>query len=136
MLSRRSRVALDTLIPSQSHPSLRAGIFDAGFDAFYADFEKTALFPMRLGFRAALFTAVWVSPLLIGRVPPLTLYSRDTRERALDAVAKSRFYVIRQMMMLLKAVCMFCYGADAGVRDAVAFPLQFDDPRAKKEPAR
>lgn len=131
MLSARQRVVLDTLLPSQADPALRFGVFDAGFDAFYADFERTALPALKFGFRAALFCAAWVAPLLIGKLPPITLYDRPTRERALAALAGSRFYLLRQMVLVLKAVVSFGYGADARVRDAVGFPLQHDDPRAR-----
>ena len=130
MLNNRERAVLDTLLPAQADPGLPYGIFDAGFDAFYADFEKTAIPSLKFGFRAALFCAAWVAPLLIGKSPPITLYDRPTRERALAALASSRFYLLRQMILVLKAVACFGYGADQKVRDAVGFPLQHDDPRS------
>ncbi len=131
MLSKRARVVLDTLLPSGENPTLQPGIFDAGFDAFYADFRINAIFSMRLGFAAALFLAIWVAPLLILRIPPITLYQRETRERMLEAMYHSRFYAIRQMFLLLKATVSFCYGANPAVRDAIGFPRQFDDKRNK-----
>jgi hypothetical protein len=74
---------------------LRHGIFDAGFDAFYADFQKNAIFSMRLGFTAALFLTIWIAPLLILRIPPISLYKRETRERILEAMYRSRLYAVR-----------------------------------------
>lgn len=128
-LSNRDRVVLDTLLPPMAHPGLPYGLFDAGFDSFYADFQATANLSLRFGFHAALFTAAWVAPLLIAKLPPISLHDRATRERALSALAGSRFYGLRQMVLVLKAVACFCYGADTAVRDAVGFPLQHDDPR-------
>lgn len=133
MLGNQARAVIDALIPSNANPTLKAGAFDAGFEAFYEDFTRTAILPMRLGFRAALLVAIWVSPLLIFRPPPFGRLSRDQRERALTALGRSRFYLMRQMLLLLKAITAFSYGADQGVRDALGFPLQFDDPRSKAE---
>ena len=130
MLSRRSREVLDTLLPGQTHPRLRRGLFEAGFEKFYIDFENSASPSLRWGFRAALFVATWVAPLLIGRLPPLTRLDRPARERALLALETSRVYLLRQMMLLLKTTVCFCYGADPDVRDAVGYPLQPDQPRA------
>ena len=43
MLSQADRIVLDTLLPSHANPLLPLGIFDAGFEAFWADLEQTAL---------------------------------------------------------------------------------------------
>jgi hypothetical protein len=131
VLSRRSRLVLDTLLPAQAHPTLGAGVLDAGFDDFWSDFERTAEPSFRSGFRAALLAATWLSPLLILRLPPLSLHDRPTRERALVAMESSRFYLLRQMLFLLKTVVCLSYGADPAVRAAVGYPRQPDDPRWK-----
>jgi len=134
MLSKHARVVLDTLLPSGAHPTLKYGVFDAGFEAFWSDFERTALPSLRWGFRAALFAAIWAAPLLIRRFPPLTFYARPTRERALAAMASSNVYLLRQLFVVLKTTVGFCYGADRNVRDAIGYPLQHDDPRRKVAP--
>jgi hypothetical protein len=79
----------------------------------------------------ALIVAVWGSPLLIHRIPPITRYPRETRERALAAMETSRTYLIRQMLLILKIVAGLCYGANREVRDALGYPRQHDDPRAE-----
>jgi hypothetical protein len=134
MLSKHARVVLDTLLPAGAHPALKYGVFDAGFEAFWSDFERTALPSLRWGFRAALFAAIWAAPLLIRRFPPLTLYARPTRERALAAMASSNVYLLRQLFVVLKTTVGFCYGADRNVRDAIGYPRQHDDPRRKVAP--
>jgi hypothetical protein len=123
MLTPNARIVLDTLIPSNAHPKLRRGIFDAGFDAWYREEFSHAVFSMKLGFWAALFIAIWVAPLLIGKLPPISLYKRETRERALNALYTSKVYVFRQMLLLLKATLTFCYGADPEVRKAIGAPV-------------
>jgi len=129
MLSKQSRIVLDTLLPSRAHPTLNYGVFDAGFNEFWAEFERTALPSLRWGLSTAVFAATWIAPLLIHRLPPLTLHDRPTRERALAAMGASRSYILRQLFVVLKTTVCFCYGADPNVRDAIGYPLQHDDPR-------
>ncbi len=133
-MSKRARAVLDTLLPAGEHPAQPYGAFDAGFDAFWSEFERTSLPSIRRTVRAALFAAIWIAPLLIGRPPPVSLHDRPTRERALGAMAFSRSYLLRQMLQLLKTTARFCYGADRNVRDAIGYPLQHDDPRHKAMP--
>lgn len=126
MLTPNARIVLDTLLPSQAHPTLKRGIFDAGFEQWYRNEFSQAVFSMRLGFHAALFIAIWIAPLLIYRLPPISLYRRETRERALHALYMSKVYVFRQMFLLLKATLTFCYGADPEVRKAIGAPVIAD----------
>jgi hypothetical protein len=131
MLSRHSRIILDTLAPAGAHPVLKIGILDAGFKEFWSEVERTALPGWPLGLQAALFAANWAAPLLIGRLPPLAMHDRPTRERALAAMDTSRFPLLRQMMVMLKTIVSLCYGANRDVRDAIGYPRQFDDPLPK-----
>jgi hypothetical protein len=134
MLSKSDRIILDTLLPGGAHPTLHYGLFDTDFEAFWSEFERTTLPSLRWGFRIALLATMWIAPLLILRPPPLTLYDRPARERALAAMEASRFYSLRQIFQVLKTTVSFCYGADRNVRDAIGYPLQHDDPRRKVGP--
>lgn len=136
MLSSRAHVVLDTLLPPHAHPSLPRGLFDAGFESFYQNFVRTANGTLRQGFQIALFAAIWISPLLIHRIPPITLHARETRERALAAMESSPFYFLRQMMLILKNVAALCYGANRGVRDAIGYPRQPENLRNKPNESR
>lgn len=129
MLHKRDRIILDTLLPGGEHPTLPYGLFDDGFEKFWAEFERSSLPSLRQRFHVVLLVATWVAPLLILRPPPLTLYGRATRERALAAMGASRFYILRQMFQILKTIASLCYGADGNVRDAIGYPWQHDDPR-------
>lgn len=122
MLDARSRAVLDALGPS-GHPVFKVGLLEAGFEEFYADFRKTAPKSMVFGFAAALTAAAWVSPLLIGALPPLSRLAPEDRARALAAMGGSRFYLLRQLSLVLKAVCGFCYGARSDVRRAIGYPV-------------
>jgi hypothetical protein len=122
MLPKHVHVVLDTLLPSQSHPALKTGGLEAGFAAFWPEFLQTAVPSLRLAFKAALLAAVWVAPLLIGRLPPLTRHDRLTRVRALAALETSPLAVLRQLLLVLKMVASFAYGADPSVRAAAGYP--------------
>jgi hypothetical protein len=128
-LNRRTRIVVDTLLPAGAHPSLAKGALEAGFETFLRDLEAAGPRRMRLGVKAAMFAAIWVSPILIWRFPPISIYRRESRERALEALSRSRLYPLRQLFGLLKLTVALCYGADRDVRDAIGYPLQHDDPR-------
>lgn len=121
-MNRRTRVVVETLLPSGADTRLGGGALDRGFEAFLGDFEATAPPRLRLGFTVGVLAATWVAPILIGRFPPLGLYSPDTRERALDAM--SRTYLLRQLLLVLKTVVAFCYGADPEVRASIGYPTE------------
>jgi hypothetical protein len=120
-LRRRHVVVLETLLPDDAHPELRKGLRASGFEDFYRDFHATGNFKLRLSFRVGLFVATWFSPLLIGRIGPLSYYRRETRERALRKLFSSRFYLLRQTSLALKLVLSLCYGADPDVRKVVGY---------------
>ncbi len=120
MISARDRVVLDALLPPGGPEGL-PGVFEAGFENWERGFSADAAAPMRLGWRAALLVAAWISPLLIFRLPPIDRLPPPDREAALDAMGKSRFYLMRQCSLLLKAVTSFGYGSTRAVRLAVEY---------------
>jgi hypothetical protein len=129
MLNHRARAVIDTLIPDDAHPQLKHGALKLGYAQYYEQWRKEAVFAMVFGFRFALFLAIWVAPLLIRKIPPITLYDRETRERIILALYTSKLYLFRQMFLLLKATILFHYAAQPEVRDAVGFPKQADAAR-------
>ncbi len=116
----RERLVLDALLPPGGPEGL-PGVFEAGFEAWEQGFAADAPPTMRVGWRAALFVAYWISPVLIARLPPLGRLNADERERALEAMGKSRFYLMRQCFLLLKAVTSFGYGSTTTVRRVVGY---------------
>ncbi|HEX4743571.1 MAG TPA: hypothetical protein VFW12_02745 [Candidatus Limnocylindria bacterium] len=120
-LGPRARAVIDTMLPSGAAHRMLPGAFEAGFDDFYDEFARTAVAPMRLAFGTALFAAIWVAPILIRRLPPLTRHSRADRERALGALATSGSPLLRQLATVLKGVICLGYGADPAVRRAIGY---------------
>jgi hypothetical protein len=122
MLNPWARLVFDTLLPAQAHPALALGLFDTGFDDFWLDFQRSAPLETRRALQVALLTATWISPLLIGRLPPLGRHDQSTRERALAALETARLPVLRQLLSLLKLVASLGYGAHPAVRAASGHP--------------
>src|ERR1041385_7942329 len=112
------RVVWEALLPAGAVPAL-PGLLDTDFEAFRADFSASAPWTLRLALRAALWAATWLAPCLIGRLPPLRRLAPEERETALDALASSRVYLLRQMVLMLKLTASLCYGGDARVRAAI-----------------
>ena len=94
----------DTLLPSGGDPRLPRGLFDTEFEAFYGEFVRDGPSLVRTALPLAILSCTWVAPILIGKAPPLGRLSRDERERALEAMARSRIGVLRQLIVLLKLV--------------------------------
>lgn len=117
----RERAVIDALLPPGG-PSGLPGALENGFEEFEAGFRRDAPPAMLLGWRAALFIAAWISPLLIRRLPPLDRLPAGEREAALEALCSSRFYLMRQVSLLLKAVTSFGYGATPAVRRGLGYP--------------
>ncbi len=120
-LNRFDRAVLDTLLPAGAHPALPRGVLETGFDAFLADLERDAPARLRRAFRLGLFAAGWVAPLLVRRAPPLSRLAAADRERALEAMERSRFAIPRQLLSVLKTVVALHYGALDDVRRAIGY---------------
>jgi hypothetical protein len=120
-LGQHGRIVLDTLLPANADPRLPLGVLDVGFTDFHREFERTASPSLRAAFRASLLAAIWVSPLLIRRAPPLSRLPRTARERALAAMATSRVGLLNQLLVVLKLVAAMSYGAQPVVRNAVGY---------------
>ena len=73
------------------------------------------------GFGVALIAVAWVSPLLIGRPGTFARLGAADRERALEAMARSRVTPLRQLLRLLKTVVALHYGALPEVRRAIGY---------------
>ena len=118
MLTPRRRAVIDALLPAGGE---LPGALESGFETFEEGFRRDAPAMMRVGWLAALWVASWISPLLILRLPPLDRLEPAAREDALNALSKSRFYLLRQVMLLLRAVVGFGWGSTPEVRRKVGY---------------
>lgn len=127
MLGRGEHVVVETLLSAEDTPGLGLGILDTGYEAFREEFRRTAVLPMRLSLWAAFRAAIWIAPLLIGRLPPLGRLGREERTRALTRLTTHPAYLLRQLGMMLKMNVCLAFGADRRVQRFVGYPVQFDE---------
>jgi hypothetical protein len=120
-MNRFDRAVMDTLLPSRASPVLPLGLLESGFEKFWADSRVDLAPRLRMAFALGLFTAAWVAPLLVRRLPPLARLSPPERERALTAMERSHVVILRQLLRILKTVAALHYGAHPEVRKAVGY---------------
>lgn len=120
-MNRFDRSVIDTLLPSGASPLLPLGLLESGFESFWVESNADLAPRLRLAFRFALFTAAWVAPVMVRRLPPLGRLSPTDRERALAAMERSRLVILRQLVRILKTVAALHYGAHPEVRKAVGY---------------
>lgn len=78
------------------------GAAAADLDGFFAELDGAAPPLLRLGWRASVF-ALTLSPLfLLGRLALFPSLDPDAKDELLTLAARSRFYVVRQLVQTLK----------------------------------
>lgn len=87
---------------------------DADLGSFLAAFARAAPPLLRFGFWCAVLLLYWMPLFQFGRtlphVPP------DRRDRWLQALAGSRWFVLRQLVLVVKLVCCFAVFRQPAVR--------------------
>jgi hypothetical protein len=104
------------------------GVGDCDLDAFLRRFRREAPLFLRLGvlLGALVFQA---TPLFTIGVPlPAFLVPRGMRDLHAERIAATRFYLVRQLIFLLKLVGGLCWGAHPEVRKRFALPPLPGDP--------
>lgn len=96
------------------------GLVDLDFDAFYRQFRREAPLLLRFGvvMGAVVFT---LTPLLtVGWPLPSFMLPKRTLDAHAQRVTSHRFYLLRQVVLLVKVAGGLCYGAHPKVRAAFA----------------
>lgn len=96
------------------------GAVHADLDRFWPRFEEAAPVLLQLGLRAAVWQVTLLAPLLLRRPRLFPDLAPDDRDAALAALGKSRAFLIRQGLMVLKLAASFGVFADERVRHAFA----------------
>jgi hypothetical protein len=120
-LSIVDRAVLETLLPGGVSSDLPLGVLESGFEKFLDDFREMGAADLQRAFRIALFSAGWIAPLLVLRLPPLSRLSAADGEAALAAMDGSNVAVLRQLVRVLKTVVGLHYGALGSVRRTIGY---------------
>ena len=95
------------------------GVGGVDAEGFWAEYERSAPDLLRFGFRASVW-AITMSPLvLIGRPKTFGRLAPQQQDRVLEKVARSRFYLVRQLPLTVKLMACFAYLRDDDVRARV-----------------
>ena len=95
------------------------GVGDIDAGAFWEEYERSAPDLLRFGFRASVW-ALTLSPfVLIGVARTFLQLDADQRDRVLQKVSHSRFYLVRQLPLTVKLLACFAYLRDDEVRARV-----------------
>lgn len=107
---RRWRDALlAAMIPASALDSEQPGLEAVDTEPFWNEMERAAPPLLRLGLRFAVWVLTWAPLLLIGRAHSFRRLAGPEQDRVLERAASSRFYLLRQLVMMLKAMACFAY---------------------------
>jgi len=110
-------VIFEAILPDGPADPVPARDRDAALGRLLDDLAGRAPTQVMLGLRAAAFTAWWVAPwLATGRPQALGGLPRDRRAAAIEALARSDRYVLRETPVLLKTFAALAYGASPSTR--------------------
>lgn len=116
----------DAIFPANAHPVLKWGAKDVGVMPFLDDYLRYLPPLIRRNFRLILFVVTWFPFFFVGRPMPVHWLSPATRERYLGKLARSRIYIFRQAILLLKSTAGFAYFRDQRVRAALGITYSAD----------
>jgi len=109
------------------------GIADTDLDGFLDTYARQAHPMMKLGVYGAALAFVFLPFATIFVPLPAFLLPASWREAHVSRAANHRFYLIRQVILLLKFAAGFCWGADPEVRRRIGLRPMPPDPGTFRE---
>ena len=106
------------MVPDTTDPAL-PGLGDVDTAAFWDEYQRTAPALLRLGFRMSVWALTLAPPVLLGKPRTFARLAPEDRDRLLDKVTRSRFYLVRQLPLTVKLLSCFAYLRDDEVRARV-----------------
>ena len=102
--------------PEQDPAGRLPGLAELDTTSFWADLDQAAPPLLRLGLRVAVWALTWMPLVLVGRLCTFPRLSPDAQDQLLSRAAASRWYLLRQLVTLLKALACFAYFREPAVR--------------------
>ena len=116
---RWAHATLDTLFPGPERGALPLGIEEMDVDAFLDDTFRRVPVEAAVGLRAA-FWVIALAPLfVIGRLATIASLHPADRLRVVSAISASPVYMLRSLVMMVKAIGALFYCGDARVRPSI-----------------
>ena len=116
---RRWRDALcAAMVPAAT--STLPGLDSVDTAEFWREYERHAPELLRLGFRASVWALSLAPAVVLGKPTTFARLTTEDRDRLLEEVSASRFYLVRQLPMTVKLLSCFAYLRDDDVRARVS----------------
>jgi hypothetical protein len=116
---RWAHATLDTLFPGPDRGALPAGILDMNVDGFLDETFQRVPFEAALGLRVAFWVIAFCPLFLIGKLGTIASLEPDDRLRVLMKMHESSVYVLRGLVMMVKAIGALFYCGDSRVRPSI-----------------
>lgn len=117
------RAILDTIFPSSDRGALPLGAADLDIDGFFDELFAQAPFESSLGLRVAIWILALAPLFVIAKPRSFAGLSVEDRERVYSKLAASRIYVVRSLVIALKAIGSLLYCGDPTVRGRILAPV-------------
>lgn len=113
---RWAEAAYGTIFPRCPDAGFPLGIVDLDLEGFLAQIRSELPWLTAMGIRLAIWVVALAPLFVLGRLTTIVGLGDDERLLLLNALFKSRFYVIRQAVVGLKATGAFLWAGDPRVR--------------------
>jgi hypothetical protein len=119
---------LSTIYPAHANDRLTLGADDVPLAAFFDDvFARAPGLPL-LGIRAATWAITFCPLFVIGRFGLFHRLPTNDRLRVIEGLGHSRFYLVRELPMLIKTIGCLGYGSLPAVQQQIGVDRPLDTP--------
>lgn len=113
--TRWAESALEAIFPGSNEMGL-SDIRTMDVGGFLRDLMREVPWKAALGIRLAVWLVALAPLFVVGRFATIARLGRSDRERVVAMLVASSSYVVRSLVLVLKAVGALLYAADRGVR--------------------
>ncbi|WP_394820825.1 hypothetical protein [Pendulispora albinea] len=119
MEMRWAHAAFGAIFPSGSSERLPLGICDLDLESYLAETRSRVPFRSALGLRLAIWLVALAPLFVLHRFATIASLDESSRATVIRNLLTSPIYVVRQLVMLLKAVGAVLYAGAPAVREAI-----------------
>lgn len=112
----------DTILPGGAVEALPLTVWEAGLEAYHADLVRHAPLDIGLGLRATTWLIMVMPWVVLGRPAWFAALERSDREQVIERLARSRWFLLRELPELHKLMATMGYCAQPSVQRAVGVP--------------
>jgi hypothetical protein len=118
---RWAEAAMGAIFPGSSEAGLR-DIRAMDVRGFLHQVMRCVPFQAALGLRLAVWLVALAPFFVLGRLATIASLAVGDRERVVDRLVASRFYVVRSLVLILKTMGALLYAGDDAVRARMSAP--------------